>query len=103
MAFGDRQARGPRPLQALGAPRPASFRFLGGGSISGQDIPVKVIAGIGTRVRARRIEPTGATDIPSCSGDNLSVVIAGLDPEIHSIEISIGYGSGMDARLVGRA
>jgi hypothetical protein len=32
-----------------------------------------------------------------------SVVIAGLDPTIHSIEISIGYGIGMDARLAGRA
>jgi hypothetical protein len=41
--------------------------------------------------------------IPAAIDNDPLDVIAGLDPAIHSIEISIGYGNGMDARLVGRA
>jgi hypothetical protein len=40
--------------------------------------------------------------MPANSANDLSVVIAGLDPEIHSVEISNGWCGGMDARLNGR-
>jgi hypothetical protein len=65
----------------------------------------RVIASLGYIIesQAECSRPASLRIIPAALDNDPFDVIAGLDPAIHSIEISIGYGSGMDARLVDRA